>query len=526
MIPLEGIQIRKIASGVSHTIAIRQNTGFPAFADVSTVRSWPGETVARQFVMQNAIVATAGFSAMGLPANLSLNSSSGLVSGTVITGQRRAVRITADTNQGVISRVIWFNTSDGIPPTQILLSAYQLKENSPAGIVVGSLSVMDSNAGDVHMLRMAFGTGSQDNFRFAITADRKLIVDSPLTLDYETSPQASIRLAAVDSGNNSFEQTLILQLSDDRTEDNDEDGISEAMEEDVFGTKDSSFDNLNTADTDKDGISGMIEYAFNLNPKVPGPPVRLIAGANSMAGLPAIDLIPAGPDHQRLRIEYLRRAGGGVIYTPQFASGLKSTDWVSVSSPITVTDAGQGWERCVVEDFLTSAQAPVRFARVSVLYVSSDRSLDQDSDGINRAMEEDVFGTSDSVVDDFRTSDVDHDGLPGMIEYAFNLDPKNPGPPVSLVLGGNSTAGLPAIELVDDGSGNLRLRIEFIRRIGSILTYSPQFAGSLDPSAWVSVTNSQIQVTNMNNGWERCVVEDTQTVSAAATRFGRVAVSW
>jgi alpha-tubulin suppressor-like RCC1 family protein len=523
-IPLEAVQIRMIAAGESHNVAIRQSSGFPAFADVSPVRGWPGESVGKQFVIQNATAA--GFTAMGLPPELSLASPSGVVSGTVVTGRRRAVRITADTNQGMISRVIWFNTADGIAPTSILLSANSVMENSPAGTMVGTLGAVDPNAGDVSILRMASGTGSQDNFRFDVTPDRKLIVASPLTLSYESSPQAYIRVVAVDSGNNTFEQNFIIQLTDDRTEDGDGDGVSQAMEEDVFGTSDSVADNLNTADADKDGVSGMIEYAFNLNPKVPGPPIRLVPGANSSAGLPAIDLIPAGPSHQRLRIEYLRRTGGGVVYTPQFASGLNPADWVSVSSPITVSDAGQGWERCVVEDFLTSAQAPVRFARVSVLYVSSDRSMDEDADGINRAMEEDVFGTSDSVGDDFRTSDVDGDGLPGMIEYAFNLDPKTAGPPVRLTPGAGSTAGLPAIEMVDDGAGNLRLRIEFIRRTGSILTYSPQFAGSLEPSAWVPVANGQIQTTDLNNGWERCIVEDTENVTTSAARFGRVAVSW
>ena len=57
-------------------------------------------------------------------------------------------------------------------------------------------------------------------------------------------------------------------------------------------------------------------------------------------------------------------------------------------------------------------------------------------------------------------------------------------------------------------------------------TYSPQFASSLDSAAWVPAASHLIQVTDMNNGWERCVVEDTQTVPAAATRFARVAVSW
>ena len=273
-------------------------------------------------------------------------------------------------------------------------------------------------------------------------------------------------------------------------------------------------------------MSGLIEYAFNLNPKVAGPPVRLVAGQASSAGLPAIDVIPAGAGRLRLRIEYLRRAGDGLVYIPQFASGLDAEAWAAAENPVTVTAAGDGWERCAVEDTLTTAEAPQRFARVSVRFLVEDRSLDADSDGISRAMEEDIFGTSDSVADDFRTSDVDGDGIPGMMEYAFHLDPKTPGPQVRLEAGAGSLAGLPAVTVIADGPGGGRLRIEYLRRKGGMLQYTPQFASGLDAADWVAADGGSIQVTDLGGDWERCVVDDPQPLSAAAKRFGRVAVSW
>ena len=179
----------------------------------------------------------------------------------------------------------------------------------------------------------------------------------------------------------------------------------------------------------------------------------------------------------------------------------------------------------MVEDPLTTADTPTRFARVAVLYVSASVSLDVDGDGITGAMEAEVFGTSDSVFDNFATSDIDGDGVPAMIEYAFNLDPKVAGPPLRVEPGAGSMLGLPAVYLVAAGEGQYRLRIEYLRRVGSMLTYAPQFSSTLNAGDWTPLV-TPVSVADLGNGWERCIVEDLQTTSGAASRFGRVAVSW
>jgi hypothetical protein len=139
-------------------------------------------------------------------------------------------------------------------------------------------------------------------------------------------------------------------------------------------------------------------------------------------------------------------------------------------------------------------------------------------------MEESIFGTSDDEFDDFRTSDVDGDGVPGMIEYAFSLDPQNPGPP--LILTPELMAGLPSITVAPDDEGQLRLRIEFIRRTGSPLTYAAQFAGNIAAGDWLPVDDSRFQILTTSPGWQRCVAWDSEPLSSQGRRFGRVAVSW
>ena len=363
-IPMEALQVRKLAAGGFHNLAVRQGTGFPAFAEVSEVRGWPGEGLTKWVLLQNALAT--GFSAMGLPSGLSIAPASGLVSGTITSGERRASRISAVTDQGTLSRVIWYNTVDGIAPTAIALSSNSLPENSPAGTLIGTLSATDPNAGDSHGFSLVEGTGMPESDRFHIFGDQ-LLVSEKLTVDFEAGiTRFTIRVAALDSGNNSFERDFTLIFTDDRTEDADQDGVREAIEEDVFGTSDAVFDDFRISDTDRDGTAGMIEYAFNLDPKTAGPPVRLAPAAGGTAGLPAIGLVADGPGRQRLRIEFLRRVGAGLIYTPQFSGNMQVSSWQAATQPVTVTPINGGWERCVVLDSQSTSAATQRFGRVSV----------------------------------------------------------------------------------------------------------------------------------------------------------------
>jgi hypothetical protein len=225
-------------------------------------------------------------------------------------------------------------------------------------------------------------------------------------------------------------------------------------------------------------------------------------------------------------MEYVRRVGDVLKYTPQFSSGLNPEDWVDASSRVVVTPIDTKWERCIVEDTLTTADAVRRFARVAVRLADAGMLTDQDGDGISREMEESVFGTSDQVFDDFGISDIDADGVPGMIEYAFNLDPKNPGPRVILDADPDAIAGLPSITLANDVDGQPRLRIEFIRRTDGPLAYRAQFAGDLAAGDWTTVDESNLQIDTISPGLQRCVAWDSVPLSSQSRRFGRVAVSW
>ena len=527
-IPLEASNIRMIEAGNFHSFAIRQDSGFPAFANISPARGWPGETFEKTTLIQNAAPnPTPGgdlFSAMGLPADLEIDPASGTVTGLVLTGERRAVRLSADTDQGMLDRVIWFDTADGVPATQINLSSNIVKENSVTGTLVGTVSALDPNAGDSHTFRLETTTEAPDSLWFTMVGNN-LIVRYQLGADYDLGEtHLTIRIIAIDSGGNSFAQIHSIALTDDPMEDGDGDGVIQSVEEEILGTNDSVYDDLNIADSDGDGVPGIIEYAFNLSPTQPNPPLAVVPGEDSIAGLPSIEIVEDAEGEYRLRMEYLRRIGGEMIYYPQFSSGIGDGYWQLAAEP-TVTPIDAQWQRCVVMDSVSLADAPRRFGRVGVKYVATFRMQDVDQDGITQALEEDIFGTSDGIPNDFKTEDMDHDTLPGIIEYAFNLEPRIANPPTRLVAGAGSVSGLPAITLATDGEGQQRLRVEFVRRVGSILSYAPQFTGGLGATAWQSSGNL-VSITAIDDEWERCIVEDSQTTSAASKRFARVAVSW
>lgn len=118
-------------------------------------------------------------------------------------------------------------------------------------------------------------------------------------------------------------------------------------------------------------------------------------------------------------------------------------------------------------------------------------------------------------------ADPDGDGVSNLLEFAFNLDPRFAEPAV--MTADTGLRGLPLIRLETVGADR-RLTVEFVRRTagsGAGLTYAVQFA--TDPAAADWQTGGMESVTAINARWER--VKVTDSVSAAARRFARVAVT-
>jgi len=116
------------------------------------------------------------------------------------------------------------------------------------------------------------------------------------------------------------------------------------------------------ADPDKDGLSNLLECAFNLPPMSSGLPV-LTPGAGT-SGLPSISVAGEGVN-RKLRLEYLRRKAG-FTYTPEVSASLDGGTWNPAGGTPVVTSINSEWERVVIED-TTGTGATTRFGRVKVV---------------------------------------------------------------------------------------------------------------------------------------------------------------
>ncbi len=129
------------------------------------------------------------------------------------------------------------------------------------------------------------------------------------------------------------------------------------------------------------------------------------------------------------------------------------------------------------------------------------------------------------------TADADSDGIPNLLEFAFNLDPTFAER--ATLTAGAGLRGLPLIRVETLAPSNeSRLTVEFVRRTaasGAGLTYSVQFADSLAPGGggtW-QASNGSEAVTSINARWERVKVTDSVAAIGGGegqSRLARVVV--
>jgi phosphatidylinositol-3-phosphatase len=115
----------------------------------------------------------------------------------------------------------------------------------------------------------------------------------------------------------------------------------------------------NALDPDRDGLTNLIEFAFNLNPLSPDSRLVLPGGTT---GLPNVALAPVAGGRS-LEISFLRRKGvSGISYTAQFATNF--VGWTPGLAP-SVVSVDADWERVTVRDAAGVTEAR-RFARVLI----------------------------------------------------------------------------------------------------------------------------------------------------------------
>lgn len=161
-----------------------------------------------------------------LPAGLSINATTGIISGTLTAAQTGIVvyTVTASNSGGstTASVSLVFNTA----PTAMTLVPAIVAENLPSGTTVGTLSTTDADAGDTFTYSFVPGVGSLTNSLFTI-------LGSPLktaaVFDYETRASYTVRIRVTDAGGLTYERPFSI-LVFDVNEDSDGDGVKDDEE--------------------------------------------------------------------------------------------------------------------------------------------------------------------------------------------------------------------------------------------------------------------------------------------------------
>ena len=170
-----------------------------------------------------------------------------LTSGNVILGDQ--------SGQASISGASGAFQTQSFESFKIIDQNFELIENSEKGKVVGTINSYD----DVQFTIIEnFNSNNDDNSAFIII-DNELILNDPEDIDYETQSTITLNFNGSLSSGESDEASILIAIIDDRSEDNDGDGLNQDQEISI-GTSDFS------KDTDNDGFDDGTEVAIGTDP--------------------------------------------------------------------------------------------------------------------------------------------------------------------------------------------------------------------------------------------------------------------
>ena len=256
VIPAWLTAVNDIAVGETYGLAVR------GLEERSTIISAPAADGRVGEPFQYRIRASApatGFQTVMVPAGLTLDVVSGVISGTPTAAGTFNALVVVDSAAGRSRRVVSFKFTGASDLAGVTLSRNEVADGLPLGGAVGDLMTVRSAGGAADATyRLVAGLGSADNSRFKIDGARLI---AGAEMDFETRPELSVRVAATTAGGETIEEVFPIHVIAGTDDDDDHDGLTEA-EELVLGT-----DPLNR-DSDGDGAGDGFEVARGTLPKV------------------------------------------------------------------------------------------------------------------------------------------------------------------------------------------------------------------------------------------------------------------
>jgi len=123
----------------------------------------------------------------------------------------RSIRVRGTDTGGLSVEKVFVITITDVndPPTDITLSNAAVAENTAAGVVIGTLSASDQDAGETFTFSLPSGVG--DNNAFAIVGNELQVKNA---LDFETKASYALTIQVSDHGGLSFAKVFTIGITD------------------------------------------------------------------------------------------------------------------------------------------------------------------------------------------------------------------------------------------------------------------------------------------------------------------------
>jgi gliding motility-associated-like protein len=371
-----------------------------------------------------------------LPAGLSINATTGVISGSLTATQTGTVTytITAANSGGSVTATVSliYNTA----PTAIALAPAAVAENAASGTTVGTLSATDADTGDTFTYALVSGTGSTDNASFTIDGTS---LKTAAVFDFETKNSYSVRVRVTDAGGLTFERAVTIAVTD-VNEDSDGDGVKDDEERadgtdplDACSFKIASqnatpSDAWKAADCDNDGLTNQREKELGTDPlKADTDGDGVPDGVEVTDGTDPLDASKYKDTDGDLVPNFVEAADGtatgdSLKYKDSDKDGvpdyIELRDGTNPNSATSFKDTDGGG----VPDYVEVTLFPNLGLAATNATQRGDDEQDTDGDGVSD-YQEFLDGTNPKDPSEFK--DTDGDGVPDFVELKQGTNPNN-----------------------------------------------------------------------------------------------------
>jgi gliding motility-associated-like protein len=145
-----------------------------------------------------------------LPAGLTINSTTGVISGSVSTKVNGKIIYTITAINSGGSATTTFTINFNSAPSELNLNKSNLFEANNIGDLIGFLNAVDADINDSHYYEFVTGAGDTDNSNFKISSNQ---LRANTIFNFSAKNKYFVRIKSTDSGGLSFEKEFLILIS-------------------------------------------------------------------------------------------------------------------------------------------------------------------------------------------------------------------------------------------------------------------------------------------------------------------------